>query len=163
MRRLLIVWIVVSFFLPAIASVDAMMGKIPFDQLVLGSDLILLGRVESVQSYKREIESMPGQKREVENVIWSVAEVVADRILKGGIGSRSILIEFQGGSFEDSPNYKLDEEVIVFLQKIKGKDSYTTVGMLQGKYIIREGIVAQEKVTVDEFIKRINIIFTRTR
>ncbi len=161
MRKLLLVWIFVSFFILSTGIVDAIMGKISLQQLVSQADLIIIGQVESVEYQKKEIESVPGQKKEVEFFTLGVASVKADNVLKGHVVSQPVLIEFSGGNSEDSPNYKHDEEVVVFLKKIKGKDSYFTIGMFQGKYSIKEGKIERESVSVDEFIKKISDILQK--
>ena len=149
----------VGFFLLIMGIAHAIMGKISMEALVLNADLILLGRVNSIESFEEKVESKPGQKAEVEFMIWSVAEVVADKVLKGQVAFQPILVEFHVG--EDSPNYKSDEEVVVFLKKIESKFSYRTFGMFQGKYTIIDGKVDREGIPVDEFLNKISDILAR--
>jgi len=56
---------------------------------------------------------------------------------------------------EDSPRYKSGETVVVFLTKAAQGDLYTTVGMVQGRYLIKDGVVEREQIPVAEFLRRI--------
>lgn len=56
---------------------------------------------------------------------------------------------------EDSARYKSGETVVVFLTKATQGDLYTTVGMLQGRYLIKDGRVEREQIPVAEFFRRI--------
>ena len=146
----------VVFFLPITGIAHAIMGKISLEALALNADLILLGRVNSIERFEKKVESKPGQKAEVEFFIWSVAELVADKVLKGQVATQPILVEFHVG--EDSPNYKHNEEIVVFLKKIERKLSYTTFGMFQGKYTIIDGRVDREGISVGKFLNKISNI-----
>lgn len=141
-------------FLP-IGSGHAAMGKIPFAALVGQAELIVQGRVESVLTTTRPPVSSPspGQKPEVEFAFSNVADLSVDTVLKGPVGIRRVRIEFL--SMEDSPRYKPGETVVVFLTKAARGDLYTTVGMLQGRYLIKDGMVESEQVSVAEFFHRI--------
>jgi hypothetical protein len=156
-----------GLFLFSRESVDGMMAKIPLEQLALSADLIFVGRVKTVKGYEKKIVPTPQQKKEFEYIIWSVAEVVAEVVVKGHVESQPILIEFPGGHVgekrfwvEDSPDYKVGEEIVVFLKRIEDRFYYTTIGMFQGKYIIRDGTVEREGVPFDKFIERIRCILS---
>ena len=148
---------IVLFFLP-IGGGHAAMGKIPFAALVGQAELIVQGRVESVVTTTRppEASPSPGQKREVEFVVSNVADLAVDTVLKGPVGIRRIRIEFH--SMEDSPRYKPGETVVVFLTKAAQGDLYSTVGMLQGRFLIRDGMVEREQIPVAEFFHRIRTL-----
>ena len=76
-----------------------------------------------------------------------------------------VVVKFPGGNLgdigmqvEDSPNYRKDDEVIVFLKKVPGESDYITVGASQGKFIVDEGIVLRENAPLEQFLARIQHI-----
>lgn len=131
-----------------------MMVKIPLERLVQESDLILAGRVESVESEKRGA------------VIVSLARIRVDRTLKGGASpQKTVVVEFQGGRIggevlrvEDSPDYQAGEEVVAFLRRHADRPGYVTTGHLQGKYVVRRGVVEGENVSLERFLERLKLI-----
>jgi hypothetical protein len=129
------------------------MGAIPLAELVGQAELIVQARVESVRTTQPESGPSPGQKQEVEFVASSVAELSVDKVLKGPADIRRISVEF--ASIEDSPRYIAGETVVVFLTKAAKEDLYTTVGMMQGRYLIKDGMVEREQIPVAEFLRRI--------
>jgi hypothetical protein len=138
---------------------DAMLVKVPLEQLVKEADLIIVGRVESVK----------GQKRE--DWIFSLAELSVKEVLKGQMPPQGrVTVEFEGGQvgeeilmIEDSPNYKPGEEVVAFLHKLPNSDRYVTVEMLQGKYQIKEGTVVEENLPLDTFLKEIGTLVQKEK
>lgn len=158
-ERMLQLWVVTLIILTSLCagSTNAMMVKIPLEQLVREAELIVVGQVESVK----------GQKRE--GIIFSTAKLRAKRVLKGQVPPQGwISVEFEGGRMgdetfttEDSPDYKTGEEAIAFLKKLPGSDKYTTVGLLQGKYLIEKGKVLPEYIPLDTFLQQIEALLSK--
>lgn len=155
-------WIAVVLFLlamPLPSLLNAMMVKIPLEQLAKDAELIVMARVESVDSQKQE------------DILFSLAEFKVEKVLKGKAPSgERVTVEFEGGRLrgeaflvEDSPNYRPGEEVVAFLKKIPNGNRYTTVGMLQGKYLIKKGIVLEENLPLEAFLKKIENILRKER
>lgn len=139
--------------------VDAMMVKIPLERLVQESDVVLVGRVESVESEKRGA------------VIVSLARIKVERTLKGKPSPQeAVVVEFQGGRIggevlrvEDSPDYQAGEEVVAFLRRQADRRGYVTTGHLQGKYVVRQGRVEGENVSLERFLERLKLILLEKR
>jgi len=129
------------------------MGIIPFDKLVYDAELIVEGTVLSVGLARKNSGNSLATTQHPEYVGLSVAELVVERTIKGeGVPPR-ISIQFSIG--EDSPSYKPGEHVVAFLRQGPAGERYITVGMMQGKYLIREGMVERPNVSVGEFLRRI--------
>lgn len=134
----------------------AALGEIPFAVLVGQAEVIVQGRVESILDTKPPLDPSRGQEQDVESVASNIANLSVDKVLKGPVGIRRIRIEFL--PMEDSPRYKLGETVIVFLTKAERGELYTTVGMLQGRFLIKNGMIEREQIPVAEFFRRIKIL-----
>ncbi len=156
MKRLLtflIIGLAVSLGQQAFSST----GPLPLRVVAETADVIIVGRIGAITSVKKQVPS-----KEIGYAIWSTAEVFPERMIKGALDREPAVIEFAGGRVgetiqivEDSPTFATGETVILFLKRIEGKTSYTTVGMSQGKYEIKEGTVARKRVPVEQFIKEI--------
>jgi len=132
---------------------NAMMVKIPLEQLTRGADLILLGWVESIEG------------KEAEKGIFSLATISPEKVVKGKLTTPAVLVKFRGGAvegrqlyIEDTPDYRVGERVMVFLKKVVGKDYYQTVGLFQGKYSVKEDIIVRKKISLKEFIQKVEDI-----
>ncbi len=138
----------------------AAVGRISLEALVRGADLIVIGHVQSIRLQTRKLDEVPGQKQEIEFATSGVAELTVDTVLKGRLVSRSVLIGFP--VIEDSPEYKVGQEVIALLTKSEGKATYSTIGMLQGKYLIEKDIVKREGVSLDVFLRELRDLIAST-
>ncbi len=153
-------WLVVpALFVMLFAHMsNAMMVKISLEQLVRDAELIVVGKVESVEGHKQE------------DTIISIAKLKIKKALKGEVPCPELVaVEFGGGQvgeetilFEDSPNYKKGEEVVTFLKKLPRDDIYTTVGLFQGKYVVKDGTVLRERLSLDTFLHKIETILHQT-
>ena len=136
----------------------AAMGIIPFDKLVLGADLIVFGTILSVGPASKDYASPAGGSQHPEYSLSSVAELEVKNAIKGESTPRHLSIKFSSG--EDSPNYKRGEHVVSFLKHDPDQKHYITVGMIQGKYLIREGVVERLNIPTNEFVNRIKDLMT---
>jgi len=148
----------------------SVVGWLSVKVLTERADLIFVGHVGEIASFKKQVPS-----KELGYVIMSTAETFPERIIKGEIDREPVIIEFVGGRvgeetyiFEDSPRFVTGEEVILFLKRVEGKTSYSIVGMSQGRYQIKEGMITRTQikegtitrtnVKVDQFLKEIQSI-----
>ncbi|HHT9119433.1 MAG TPA: hypothetical protein ACFYD3_02670 [Candidatus Hypogeohydataceae bacterium YC41] len=154
-------WIasLIILVLPFTDNAPAMMLEIPLEELVREADLIVVGAVESVKSQKGG------------EMIFSLAKIRVKRVLKGKVPSEGwVTVEFQGGSVaeetlvvEDSPDYKPGEEVVAFLKKLSDSNKYTTVGLFQGKHLIKEGTVLPENLPLETFLEQIEALLHKEK
>lgn len=158
MKQILIIFIVgISLGLSQQAYSSS--GALSLEILAKSADLIVVGRVGEVTSVKSKTPHKEGGY-----LVWSKARVFPERIVKGH-EEGPIIIEFAGGRVgknisvpEDSPKFESEEHVLLFLKRIAGKDTYTVVGMNQGKYKIEGDMVARKNVTVDKFLREIQSV-----
>lgn len=150
----LLIGLAVSLGQQAFSSI----GRLSLEVLAERADLIVVGNVGEITSVKKQVPS-----KELGYIITSTVEIFPERIIKGEIDREPVIIEFAGGRVgeeiylaEDSPRFVAGEEVILFLKRVEGKTSYTTVGMSQGKYKIKEGTITRIKIKEDT-ITRINV------
>ena len=131
------------------------MVELSLEQLTRDADLIVVGKVESVTSQM------------INGKIFSFATIAVESRIKGELEPEQseIVVSFPGGKVgdigmqvEDSPNYKKDEEVVVFLKKMQGESHFLTAGSSQGKFIIDQGIVLRENIPLEQFRDRIETI-----
>jgi hypothetical protein len=155
-----IAWLVMLLFPLPVGSGYAAMGEIPLTALVDQAEVIVQGRVGSILAPTQSRDPGSGQKREIDSVVSNVADLKVSKVLKGPAGIRQLRIGFT--SMEDSPRYKTGETVVVFLKRAAEEDFYTTVGMLQGKYVIENGRVEGEGVPVTDFLRRIEALAHRS-
>jgi len=159
MKKLLIslfAWLMLS----PVQSAFASMGALPDEVMAKDADLIVVGRITDINSVKKPVLS-----KEIDSVIVSTARIIPESMIKGEAHGAPIIIEFSGGRvgdeisvIEDSPSFMADEEVILFLKQIAGTSAYSIVGMSQGKFRIKEGVVSRRNITVDQFIKELKAV-----
>jgi hypothetical protein len=151
-KKIIFVLTVALLFLLPVAEPQAVMVELSLEQLTHDADLILVGKVESVTSQM------------IKGKIFSFATVAVNSTIKGELEPEQskVMVKFPGGKVgnigmkvEDSPHYKKDEEVVVFLKKIPGESHYMTAGSSQGKFIVDEGIVLRENMPLEQFLARI--------
>jgi hypothetical protein len=125
-RLILIATILAALTMPAFGTT---VQKMELDALVLASDSIVQGRVESVES------------RWENNLAYTYTSVTVDEPLKGG-RRRAVLIRQLGGKIGSlhvtvagMPQFKQGDQVIVFL-KGRADGTFDVVGLNQGKYEI---------------------------
>ena len=136
-----IVLIVVLLSAPAFATTVA---RLTLEQLVQSADLIVQGRVESV-------ESQWDQQR---RLIFTYISIRVDEPLKGG-NPQSVVVRQVGGiagaiqmSIAGAPQFKSGESAIVFLKHLDG-GVFQVVGMNQGLYEIIDNVAVANLLGVD--------------
>ena len=63
-----------------------------------------------------------------------------------------------GMRVENGPDYKKDEEVVVFLKKVQDESHFMTIGASQGKFVIRDNVIVRENLSLDQFIGKVEKI-----
>lgn len=118
---------------PAAATTLAALSH---DQMVDASDAIVEGTVLSVTPWKDETGR-----------VWTRAQLRVDRVLKGDVKVGDLLpLEAPGGVAEDgaitavhlAPRYDEEERVLVYLNLKRFGTVYGTVGLMMGKFTIRQ-------------------------
>lgn len=151
--RILSLFSILFFFVSN--SAFPLMIKLPLSRLSSDADTIVLGEVVSLESYWSMDRS----------TIVTIVMLDVQRVIKGELSSRQVLIQFPGGEIgdiglkvSDQPGFDLHEKALVFLESITEKNdpqnplliamsfwpSYTVVGAAQGKYSIDEGGIARK-------------------
>ena len=106
------------------------------DQMVDASDLIVEGTVLST----KVVEDAAGR-------VWTQASIQVQRSLKGSAAvGTTVLVESAGGVLPDgnfgaahlSPRYDTGEEVLVYLVSRRFGAAYGPVGMMMGKFTIKQ-------------------------
>lgn len=132
---------------------QAAMGKIPLSTLVCQAELIVEGRVDSVLTNRR-ISDLHGDQNQANQFASPyVAILLVETVVRGRTDARRVQIEFT--LTEDSPRYRPGETVIAFLARGAAPDTYETVGLLQGRFVVVNGQVERERLPVGEFLSRI--------
>jgi len=133
----------------------ALMIKLSLKKLCIGADAIIFGEVKEIQSQW----SLDG------SIILTIVTLQIHETLKGKIYTDQVLIQYPGGEVgdlalqvEDTPSFRMDEEVLVFLKFIKNVKNikhspvialsifqpFSVFGAAQGKYSIDSRGIARK-------------------
>ncbi len=151
-----IVVISITALLTVSPAVSASMEKKSVEDLTREADVILIGNIV-------DVDSKWGLERDK---IYTYSTVSVERYIKGGTGEENLTIISEGGRIgtlfiwvEDTPTFLKDETVLVFLKK-SGKE-YSVVGMSQGKYTLKNGVLtgqAGEETQLKDFLRQIEAV-----
>lgn len=151
-----IIVISITALLAVSPAVSASIEKRSVENLTTEADIILIGNVVDVQSKW-------GLQRDK---IYTYSTVSVERYIKGGTDQENITIISEGGRIgtlfiwvEDTPTFLKDEMVLVFLKK-SGKE-YSVVGLSQGKYTLKNGVLigqAGEETQLKDFLGQIEAV-----
>lgn len=138
-RLLVFVFLVLVFAQPTNATTAVM---VPDTDLIVHSRLIVSGRVISVTSYR----DGPG------SMFWTYVEVRTDRVLKGNLPGRTIVLKQLGGATGQSgvrvfgqPEFAPGERVLLYLNT--GADgSLHTAHNFMGKFAVKQDAAGAEFV-----------------
>lgn len=132
------------------------MEKMSLEDLTREADVILIGNIV-------DVDSKWGLERDK---IYTYSTVSVERYIKGGTGEEKLTILSEGGRVgtlfiwvEDTPTFLKDETVLVFLKK-SGKE-YNVVGMSQGKYTLKNGVLTGlegERTQLKDFLSQIEAV-----
>lgn len=109
--------------------------KLELEGLVANSDRIVVGNVQSVDSYRKD------------GKIFTKASVEVDETWKGDeTDEKTITIHQPGGRMGDTvtrvfgmPDFRKKERVIAFLDERPGMPGYVVTGLRQGKFTVAVG------------------------
>jgi len=155
---------VIMLFSAGVNITDALMVALSTNKLTKGAQLVIRGKVE-----KKESLWSTNKEAIVTHVFVNISDV-----LKGTIEEEQVLVEIDGGEVgdlglkvSDTPEFKVGEEVILFLTPGASRVSGTInkiVGSGQGKYSIGvDGIARKDGFSVvspkflkgrDEFVTK---------
>ena len=152
-----IIFVLTLAFLPllTIPRAETAMVEMSLEELVKEADLIVVGTVEDVSS-----ELWQGK-------VFSYATISVKVKVKGELEQvqEKIVVRFAGGTVGDigmrvgnGPDYKVDENIVVFLKKLPREFPFKTVASMQGKFLIEDNIVVRENLELDQFLDRIENI-----
>jgi hypothetical protein len=151
-----IIVISITALLTVSPAVSASIEKMSVEDLTREADIILIGDIVDVQS-KWGLER---------DKIYTYSTVSVERYIKGGTGEENLTIISEGGRVgtlfilvEDTPTFLKDEIVLVFLKK-SGKE-YSVVGMSQGKYTLKNGVLTGqngEDTKLKDFLRQIEAV-----
>jgi hypothetical protein len=151
-----IIVILITTLIVISPSVSASVEKMSVEDLTRGADIILIGNIVDVQSKW-------GLQRDK---IYTYSTVSVERYLKGGTGEENLTIISEGGRVgtlfilvEDTPTFLKDQTVLVFLKK-SGKE-YSVVGLSQGEYTLKNGVLTGQKgeeIKLKDFLSQIEAV-----
>jgi hypothetical protein len=159
-KRIIFALTLAFLSLLTIRRAESAMVGMSLEELVKQADLIVIGTVVSAES-----EFAQGK-------IYSFANIAVSSTLKGELTGNQdkVIVKFPGGKVgdvgmkvENSPAFKADENIIVFLKQIQNQPYYATVGSFQGKFIVRDNMVVRGNISVDQFVARIESILGSAR
>ena len=126
-----------------------MVVSIFLKDLSRSSDLIVVGRIESVTAELRGVR------------VVSVAEIDVEQVLKGTMAG-AVAVQFAGGRvgdlderLPDTPDYREGERIVAFLKQMPDTARYTTNANFQGKFKVMGEQVGPEHLPLKSFIERI--------
>ncbi len=115
-------------------------------QLVQGSDAVIRGQVETVESHWG-----------ADGDIYSQARIAVSSVIKGTCPEKTIAVEYMGGKIGETslrvsgePRFSKGEQVLLFIKsgetRVRGKNGfiYNTAFRAQGKYNIGSGGIAHK-------------------
>lgn len=143
---ILLTCLTVILFLPSLSS--ALMVSLNISELTKESEVVVIGKVVKVKSYWSEDG----------DTIFTKAFIRVQKVIKGKVAQKKIVVEYEGGevgdvglAVSDMPTVKRGEKLILFLESKKAKDNvtienvYEVVGNAQGKYTVcNNGIVKRD-------------------
>ncbi len=139
-------------------TVSASKTEMSLEELVKEADIIAIGDIREVVG-----KWAPGR-----TTMYSYSTLSVNRYIKGVSGLKTLTIISEGGTqgslfvrVEDSPIFMDDEQVLVFLKK--SGDDFSVVGLDQGKYNLKNGILTGRsgaKTPLNEFLRQIDDTMT---
>jgi hypothetical protein len=136
---------------------DAAIVKLSLPELVAQSDVIVRGMVTKTEC--RWGSEAPNPSR---RLIFTDVLLTPNDWLKGTADSGPVLITIQGGVIgdlglrvEDEPEFKVGEEVIVFLSPMADNGRRTVTNFCEGKYTIASEGIQETGEAPGEFVSNV--------
>lgn len=134
-----------------VASAPAALGYRTVGELMEAADVVVHGKVTRVE--KTAATRVPGPEARLAGVTAITAEVVPYEVFKGKATAPLRVSALEG--MEDSPEFVEGQEVILFLQRDAGERDLTTVGLLQGKLDVVDGVVTRNAMALPAFLDKL--------
>jgi len=134
------------------------MLKIPLENLTRDASYILTGNVKDMRCAWNPESTL----------IYTYVTVSVEKYIKNTLskkeGPKEVTIRYVGGIVgdvglwqSDTPTFKRDQQVLLFLEPIE-KGIFKITGRFQGKYTIEKNQVLEKKVSVDDFVHKVGEI-----
>ena len=133
-------------------TVQASMGVMPLDELTSQADLIVYGRVSSIETRTEERSTAAGNLR----LLRACVRFEPERVLKGNAEDGIVVSAIE--NMEDSPRFRVDQELVLFLLKNESGSSFSVIGLTQGRFIIADGVVVRDKMALDAFLDHVQAL-----
>lgn len=140
-------------------TASASLGVISLEALTDQADLIVHGKVLS--SSRETVTRQTAEGTRGLQISIATIRIEPVRIIKGSAPA-PVLVQVVEG-MEDSPRFQQGEEVIVFLQQNPDSASYSTVGLMQGKFNVADGLVLRAETPVGPFVEKLESLVTSRR
>lgn len=136
------------------ASVPAALGYRTVGELMDAADVVVHGTVASVHASEAPQQRGPATRLTEPTTV--TAEILPYAIFKGDAPRRLRVTAIQG--MEDSPEFIEGQEVILFLQRGADGQSFKTVGLLQGKLDVVDGVVTRNGTSLSSFLEELRAL-----
>lgn len=136
------------------ASVPAALGYRTVGELMEVADVVVHGKVASIE--ESVTPPKPGPAVRLSAPAAVTAEIVPYEIFKGDSSGNLRVTAVEG--MEDSPQFIEGQEVILFLQHGSDGESLTTVGLLQGKLDVADGVVTRTSTPLPAFLDQLRAL-----
>ena len=132
----------------------AWMSKLSLQELTDKASHVVVGKVTSKESLWN-----PERTKIYTNVTISVHELI-----KGSLNKGEIVIQYLGGEIpeedigmevSDTAQFSVNQDVLIFLRPHETGKGYKVVGGSQGKYTMKNGIVLEKRLLLDDFRSQI--------
>ena len=142
------------------SSAVAAMGPVTLQGLAEGADLIVYGQVETLVAEERAYEA--GQNDEMSGRLFRHVRATVSQfeVIKGSAPDSIIVTAVAG--MEDHPDFKVGEQVVLFLVSNEDGETYRTVALAQGKFDVTDGQITREGLSVEEFLSKIRELLRPT-
>jgi len=137
--------------------VQALLIEYSLPELVKESDIICRGKV-----IKTECRWGSPDWDQNSHLIFTDITLSASEFYKGKPEKKELIITCEGGEVgevgllvEDMPQFKIGEEVLVFLGKETSKGTRTVTNLYNGKYTISQGRVLEKNEPINRFVNRV--------
>lgn len=141
MRRRLLGCFIIAFLFVASKVEATTVVRVPLEEMVRISALVVYGRVVAVDERAREDDSRN---------IWTTVTLEVYSVLKGNHAARTLTLRFPGGTAHGftvdligMPKFRVGEEVVLFLEATTR--GYTPAGLGLGTYRVVKDEGSQRK------------------
>jgi len=132
-------------------SASAALGYRTVPELIEVADVVVYGEVSSVEGLT--ISRERGPRNGPAEVPAIRAQITPFEFFKGEAVQPLFVSAVRG--MEDSPRFGEGEQVILFLESSSDGIGFTTVGLLQGKLDVEDGVVVRYDAAITAFLEEL--------